>query len=322
MKVYGFITAALASLALLGSPAARAQAWPAKPITMIVPQGAGGSTDALARLVGQALGTRLGQTVVIDNRAGAGGVLGATAAAKAAPDGYTLLFGSSTTTAANAFLYTSFPGDPLKIFVPLALVADAPFVFVVPTTSPVKSMHDLVAAAKATPGKLNYGYGTSSGLICTELLKSVAGLEITKVPYRSSAQALTDLMSGQLDVICEPLSTSGPNAKAGRLRILALTGKTRSSLAPDIPTVAEAGVPGMSYTAWIGVYAPAGLPPELATKLGGELLAVLKEPGFAEKVRGIGFDPRPGDAEALAELHRAEMKSVAATVKAADIKPE
>jgi tripartite-type tricarboxylate transporter receptor subunit TctC len=183
-------------------------------------------------------------------------------------------------------------------------------------------MHDLVAAAKAAPGKLNYGYGTSSGLICTELLKSVAGIDLAKVPYRSSAQALTDLISGQLDVICEPLVTSGPNAKAGRLRILALTGKTRSSLAPEIPTVAEVGVPGMSYTAWLGMYAPAGLPPEVATRLRAELLAIVQDPAFAEKVRAIGLDPHPGDAEALAELHRAEIKSVAATVKAADIKPE
>ena len=201
------------------------------------------------RAVAPLLGERLGQTVVLDNRAGAGGVLGVSALAQAPADGYTLLFGSSTTVAANAFLYASFPVDPLKDLVPLALVADAPFVIVVAGSSPIKSVRELVAAAKASPGKLNYGFGTSSGLLCMELLKHAAGIDITKVPYKASAQALTDLIGGQLDVLCEPLSSSAPNAKAGRLRILAGTGAQRSSLAAETETVGEAGVKGMVYSA-------------------------------------------------------------------------
>jgi tripartite-type tricarboxylate transporter receptor subunit TctC len=322
MKVLSRYLASLCFAALLSSNATWAQTWPSKPIQMIVPQGAGGSTDALARLLGKALGERLGQTVVIDNRAGAGGVLGLTAAAKAPADGYTILLGSNTTMAANAFLYANFPLDPLKDFVPLALAADAPFFFVVPANSPLKSIRDLVAAAKAAPGKLNYGSGTSSALLCMEFFKVAAGVDLTRVPYKSSAQALTDLIAGQLDVTCEPVSTSQPNVKAGRLRALGQTGPQRSPLVPDIETVAELGVKGMAYTAWVAFYAPAGVPKEISSRLSNELLAILKDPAIAEKVRAIGFAPLPGDPEVLAATHRAEMASVAAAVKAAGIKAE
>jgi len=307
---------------LLHPVAGTAQSWPSKPLQLIVPQGAGGSTDNLARLVAQALGERLGQNVVIDNRAGAGGVLGVAAAGRAAPDGYTLLVGSNTTVAANAFLYASFPFDPLKELTPLAMAADAPFALVVPAASPLKSVGDLVKAAKAAPGKLNYGSGTSSALLCTELFKAAAGVDLRRVPYKSSAQALTDLMGGQLDVVCEPLSTSLPNVRAGRLRALAQTGAQRSPSAPDLETVTESGVKGVAYTAWIAFYAPAGLPKDVNARLSNELFSVLSNPAVMEKIRGIGFDPRPGNAESLAAVHRAEMASVAATVKGAGIKAE
>jgi tripartite-type tricarboxylate transporter receptor subunit TctC len=300
---------------------ATAQSWPSKPLQLIVPQGAGGSTDNLARLVAQALGERLGQNVVVDNRAGAGGVLGVAAAAKAAPDGYTLLIGSNTTVAANAFLYASFPVDPLKDLVPLAMAADAPFALVVPAGSPLKSVGDLVRAAKAAPGKLNYGSGTSSALLCAELFKAAAGVDLRRVPYKTSAQALTDLIGGHLDVICEPLSTSLPNVRAGRLRALAQTGAERSPSAPDLETVAES-VKGVAYTAWVAFYAPAGLPKDVATRLGNELFTIVNNPAVMDRIRAIGFDPRPGNAESLAAVHRAEMASVAATVKAAGIKAE
>jgi tripartite-type tricarboxylate transporter receptor subunit TctC len=320
--LYRILLGLLATAGSIVSMPAAAQTWPSKPVQLIVPQGGGGSTDALARLLAPLLGERLGQTVVIDNRAGAGGVLGVSTLAKAPADGYTLLFGSSTTVAANAFLYASFPIDPLKDLVPLALAADAPFVIVVPGSSPSKSLRELVATAKASPGKLNYGFGTSSGLLCMELLKSAAGIDIAKVPYKASAQALTDLIGGQLDVVCEPLSSSAPNAKAGRLRILAGTGTQRSSLAPELETVGEAGVKGMAYSAWVGFFAPAGVPRDVSAKLGRELTAILKDPAVQDKMRAISWEPRPGDAEALAELLRAEMKAIAATVKAAGIKAE
>lgn len=325
MKMLKSLNLVLSSLTLVVGASlqpALAQTWPSRSITMIVPQGAGGSTDAVARLVGQALGERLGHTVIVDNRAGAGGVLGVVAAVKAPADGYTILIGSNTTVAANAFLYKNYPLDPLKDFVPLALAADAPFVFVVPESSPIKSVRDLVAAAKAAPGKLNYGSGTSSAQLCTEFFNAAAGIHLVRVPYKASAQALTDLMSGQLDVICEPLSSSLPNIKAGRLRALAQTGARRSSLAPDMETVAEAGVKGMAYTAWVGFFAPAGVPKEISGRLSSELLTVLKNPAVMEKIRSIGFGPLPGGPDVLATTHRAEMSSVAATVKAAGITAE
>jgi len=312
----------LGLLALSGFGSALAQAWPAKPIQMIVPQGAGGTTDALARLVGLALAERLGQQVVIDNRTGAGGVIGVAAAAKAPADGYTLLIGSNTTLAANAYLYASFPGDPLKDFVPVALAADAPFALLVPSASPFKTVKDLVAAAKARPGTLNYGSGTSSALLCSELFKTAAGVDIAKVPYKASPQALTDLIGGQLQVLCEPLSTAMPNVRAGRLRALALTGARRSSLVPELETVAEAGVPGMDYSAWIGFFVASATPKDIAARLSGELLKVLNDPGFGDKIRAIGMEPRTLDAEALGALHRAEMIKIANIVKAAGIKAE
>lgn len=299
-----------------------AQAWPSKPIQMIVPQGAGGTTDSLARMVGAALAERLGQPVVIDNRAGAGGVIGVAAAGKAPADGYTFIIGSNTTLAANAFLYASFPGDPVKDFAPLALAADAPFALMVPASSAFKSVKDLIAAAKTKPGSLNYGYGTSSALLCSELFKTSAGVDITKVPYKASPQALTDLIGGQLQVLCEPLSTGMPNVRAGRLRALALTGARRSSLVPDLETVAEAGVPSMDYSAWIGFFIASATPKDIVARLSSELLKVLNDPAFADKIRGIGMEPRTLDAEALGALHRSEMNKIAAIVKTAGIKAE
>lgn len=322
MKTLHRTIALVCCAAILPFGAAWGQTWPAKPIQMIVPQGAGGSTDSLARLLAQALGDRLGQPVVVDNRAGAGGTLGVTAAAKAAPDGYTILLGSSTTVAANTFLYRGFSTDPVKEFVPLALAAEAPFAFVVSATSPHKTLSDLVAAAKAAPGTLNYGAGTSSALLCTELFKLRAGIDLLKVPYKASPQALTDLIGGQIQVVCEPLSSSLPNIRAGRLRALAQTGANRSQLAPEIPTTAEAGVAGMEYTAWIGLFAHAGVSKDIVARLSTTLANIVNEPAIMEKIRGIGFEPRPGDAEAMASVHRTELAKVGQVVKAAGIKAE
>lgn len=322
MKILKLGLAVLSLIALAPIDSARAQTWPARPIQLIIPQGAGGSTDAAGRMVAQALAERLGQAVVIDNRAGANGGIGVAAAAKAPADGYSFLLGSNTTMAANTFLYKNYPVDPLKDFVPLALAANADFLLAVPAASPYKTVKDLIAAAKAAPGKLNYGSGTGSALLCGELLKAAAGVNIVNVPYKSSAQGLTDLIGGQLDLICEPLSSSQPHIRAGRLRALALANSRRTRLAPELETAVEAGVPGMHYSAWIGFYAPAAMPKDIAARLSGELLKILRDPAIADKLRGIGFDAYPLDPEAFAALHRAEMTSLAAVVKAAGIKAE
>ena len=323
MKILRYIWCLAGFTVLVVFNPAHGQFWPAaKPISMVVPAGAGGVTDGVARVIAQWLTERLGQSVVVDNRAGAGGMLGVTLASKAKPDGYTLMIGTNTTMAANVHLFKNHPVDPLKDFVPLALLVDTPFVLLVPANSPYKRVGDLVAAAKAAPGKLNYGSGTSSALLCSELLKSIAGIDLVKVPYKASPQALTDLMGGQIDVLCEPLASSQGNMSTGRVRALALTGATRSGLAPDLETVTEAGFPGMDYGAWIGFWAPAGLTKEIQTRLSNEILASLKDPEVLKKIRGLGSDPRPTGPDAFAALQRAEMTKVGAVVKAANIAAE
>ncbi|MGB3071309.1 MAG: tripartite tricarboxylate transporter substrate binding protein [Ottowia sp.] len=299
------------AVALGGSSAALAQSdWPNKPIQFVVPAGAGGTTDIVARALGQALGERLGQSVVIDNRAGAGGITGVTYAAKARPDGYTVVVGTNTTLAANLFLYKSFQIDPVKDFAPVAAVVDTPFALMVPANSPYKSVSELIAAAKAKPGKLNYGSGTSSALLCTEMLKRLAGIDIVRVNYKASPQALGDLMAGEIDLVCEPLASGLANLNSGRLRTLAVTGEKRSSLAPNLPTVAESGVPGMNYSAWIGLWAPAGTPKEIVSRLTTEVLASLKDPEVQRKMTAASSTTRLEGAEALHAAQQAEIDKI------------
>ena len=299
------------AVALGWSGAALAQPdWPTKPILFVVPAGAGGTTDIIARALGQALGERLGQPVVIDNRAGAGGITAVTFAAKARADGYTAVVGTNTTMAANLFLYKSFQIDPVKDFTPIAMVVDTPFALMVPSNSPYKSVSELIAAARAKPGKLNYGSGTSSALLCTEMLKRLAGIDIVRVNYKASPQALADLMAGEIDVVCEPLASGLANINNGRLRTLALTGEKRSSLAPNLPTVAESGLPGMNYSAWIGLWAPAGTPQEIISRLTAEVITSLKDPEVQRKMTGASSTTRPEGAEALHAAQQAEIDKI------------
>ncbi|GMV54705.1 MAG: hypothetical protein AMXMBFR6_05100 [Betaproteobacteria bacterium] len=295
--------------------------YPSKPIKMIVPQGAGGSTDILARLVAQKLGEALGQSVVVENRPGAGGIVGVDAAAKSAPDGYTILFGSSTTMAANVSLYSKIPFDPVKDFAPIAMTAAAYFTFIVPPSQPIKNMQELVALAKSKPGQLNFGSGTGSAQICTEMLKSLAGINLTVVPYRSSPQALNDLLAGQLQGLCEPLTTSVPNAKAGKVRMLAVTSAKRTSMAPELPPVADT-VPGFEYIAWVAFFAPAGTPKEITQRLSAELVKLLKNPDNIERIKGIGFEPIPGGQEELAAALKTEIARLGKVIREAGIKAD
>lgn len=308
---------AIALLALGAITNVHAQgAWPNKPIQLVVPAGAGGVTDIVARAIAQALGDRLGQTVVVENRPGAGGITGVTYAAKARPDGYTVVIGTNTTMAANVFLYKSFQLDPIKDFTPIAMIVDTPFALLVPAGSPHKTLQNLIDAARANPGKLNYGSGTSSALICTEMLKSIAKVDIVRVNYKASPQALTDLTGGHLDVVCEPLASglahsstaTGPNA--GRLRTLVVTSLKRSALAPEIPTADESGVPGLEYSAWIGLWAPAGLPKDIASRLTAEVQASLKDPEVQRKMTAAGSTPRPEGPEAQNDAQRNEIQKL------------
>lgn len=316
--------AGAALLALVQAPQALAQGaqgWPNKPIRLVVPLAAGGGTDIAARVVAQALSESLGQQVVVDNKPGAGGVIGVAEAAKAAPDGYTFVIGSTTTMAANMWLYKSVSFDPLKDFVPLALLGTIEFAFVVPATSKVTTLRELISTAKAQPGKLSYGFGSSAALICGELFNMAAGTDIVKVPYRGTPQSLTDLVADRIQLLCEPLGTSLPFIRDGKLRALAVTGTARDSKAPEIPTMAEAGLK-FEYHTWAGFFATAGTPPAIVQRLAAELVKTQSQPAVAERVRASGFIPKVLGPQEFGALHRTDYARIEKIIKDAGIKPE
>ncbi|GMV56401.1 MAG: hypothetical protein AMXMBFR6_22060 [Betaproteobacteria bacterium] len=307
---------------LFGAALAQAQAYPNRPLRMIVPQGAGGGTDILARFVAQKVSEGFGQQVVIENRPGAGGIIGVEAAAKAPADGYTLMIGSNTTMAANVGLYAKLPFDPVRDFTPLAMAAAAHFVIAVHPSVPATNMAELIALARSKPGQLNVGFGTSSAQICGEMLKSMAGMPVTMVPYRSSPQALNDLLAGQVQMICEPLATSAPHAKAGKLKLLAIASPKRSVLAPELAPVSDT-VPGFDYVAWVAFYAPAGMPRDVHARLSGEIFKILSNPDNIEKIKAIGgFEPMPAGPDELARVQKADIVRLTKIIKEAGIKAE
>ena len=283
------LVAGLLALPLL----ATAQAWPAKPIRLVVPLPAGGATDLLARSIAQRLGQGLGQTVVVDNKAGAGGTLGSGDVAKAAPDGHTLLIATSSTHAIAPHLNPSLAYKVEADFTPVAHVANAPNLVLVTNGLPVKDIKELIAHAKARPGQLNYassGNGTIVHLT-SEAFKSQAGLFITHIPYRGTALSIPDLVSGKVHLLFDSVVSGLPHVKDGKLKALAITSRTRSALVPDIPTVAESGLPGFESTTWFGIYAPKGLPADITAKLNAELNAAMKAPEVAERLARLGAEP-------------------------------
>ncbi|MFO1316482.1 MAG: tripartite tricarboxylate transporter substrate binding protein [Burkholderiales bacterium] len=276
--------AALAALAHAQAP------YPAKPIRIVVPFPAGGTTDILARAVAQKLTEATGQSAVVDNRPGAGGNIGAELVAKSAPDGYTLLMGTVGTHAINASLYPKMPYDHVRDFAPVILVAGVPNVLVVNPSVPANSVQELIAYMKANPGKVNFassGAGTSIHL-AGELFKTMTGVQMTHVPYKGSAPALADLVGGQVQIMFDNLPSALPQIKAGRLRALAVTSAQRSSALPDVPTVAESGIPGFEASSWFGLLAPAGTPKEVVAKLNGEVAKWLATPEAKEKLAAQG----------------------------------
>ena len=312
---------AFAVAALAGATLAQAQAWPSKPIRLIVPLAPGGGTDIAARVVALYLSEALGQPVLVDNRVGANGVVGVELASKAAPDGYTLVVGSSTTMAANNFLYKNPTVEPLRDFVPLAMLGTIDFALMVPASSPVKTIKDLIATAKATPGKLSYGFGSSAALLCGEILNNTAGISIVKVPYKGSPQSLVDLAGERIDLVCDPLGTSLPLIKAGKLRALAVTSSRRNGLAMDVPTMAEAGLP-MAHETWAGFFAPARTPPEIVQRLSTELVKIMSRPDAQAKIIDTGFIPRQMGSQEFAATHRADYVRMEKMIKQAGISPE
>ncbi|MGK2900862.1 MAG: Bug family tripartite tricarboxylate transporter substrate binding protein [Burkholderiaceae bacterium] len=316
------LASALAIGCALLATAVHAQDFPNRPLRLIVPQGPGGGSDVGARIVAERLARALGQPIVVENRPGAGGVIGVDAAAKSAPDGYTMVLGSNTTMAANVSLYSKLPFDPVRDFAPLAITFAASFGIVVHPSVPVTNLKELVALAKARPGQLNFGSGTSSAQICAEMFKFAAGIDLAYVPYRGSPQALADLLSGQVQLICDPLATALPLVKSGKLRMLAVTSPRRSTFAPDMPTMAEAGVPNVEYTAWLGLFVPSATPREIRARLSSELMKVLRQPETADALAKAGLDPLVLGPEEALDYWKADIERQAVVIKRAGMKVE
>lgn len=285
------LLAAAATLAVAGTAAAQG-AFPSKPINIIVPFSAGGTTDILARIVGQYLGEELGQPVIIDNRPGAGGNIGGMAASRAAADGYTLFMGTVGTHAINAALYSKMPFDPIKDFAPLTRVATVPNLLVANPAQPFKNVKELIAYAKANPGRVNFGSSGSGSSVhlSGELFKSMAKVDMVHVPYKGSAPAMTDLLGNQISVMFDNMPSAIQHVRSGKLRPLAVTTAKRSRELPDVPTIAEAGVPGYEATSWFGMWAPAKTPADVQQKIYTALVKVLKNPAVIKKIEDQGGD--------------------------------
>jgi len=305
-------------LALAAAPFAFAQAWPSKPIHFVVPYPAGGPVDSVARLLGQKVGERLQQPIIVENKPGAGGNIGADSVAKAAADGYTILMGAVATHAINPTLYASIPYDAAKDFAPITQVASTPNVLVVHPSLPVHSVAELVAYARKNPGKLNFGSGSSgsAGHLAGELMKSMAGIDMTHVPYKGAAPAMQDLVAGRLDLMFDNLASAQGQIRAGTVRALAVTTAKRSALAPDIPTIGESGLPGFDISTWFGVFAPGATPASIVSRLHDEFAAALASADVREKMLALGAEPVTSSPKEFAAFIESEARKYARLVKA------
>jgi tripartite-type tricarboxylate transporter receptor subunit TctC len=310
-------------IALAAGPAF-GQNYPVRAVRVVVPFAAGGGTDIVARTVAAALGERLGQNFLVDNRPGAAGAIGAELAARSAPDGYTLLMGSSGPMVLNPLLNPKLSYDPLRDFTPVVLVTTMPFLTVVHPSLPARSVKELIALARARPGQLNYaspGSGSSTHL-AMELFKAMARIEIVHVPYKGVAPAATDLISGQVQVLTGDLSTLLPHVNAGKVRALAITGARRSALLHDMPTFAEAGVPGYEASGWFGLLAPAGTPAAIVQRINGESVKGLAVPDIRKRLAGLGGEVAGGTSDDFATHLRRETDKWAKVVRTLKLKPD
>jgi tripartite-type tricarboxylate transporter receptor subunit TctC len=315
MKFAKIATATI--LGLLLASFAHAQAWPAKPIRFVVPFPPAGTTDIVARAVAEKLSARLGQPIVIENKPGAGGNIGSEAVSKSAPDGYAFLVATVGTHAINSSLYSKLPYDPVKDFTPVVLLASVPNVVIVNPEVPAKSVRELIDLAKSKPGALNFassGNGTSIHL-SGELFKAMAGIDMQHVPFNGSGPANLAMVSGTVQVGFDNLPSCIGQIRGGKLRALAVTSAVRSAALPDIPTVAEAGLPGFDASSWFALYAPAGTPKDIVARLASEIDAVLRNPEMKEKLAGYGANAEGGTPEALGAHARAETIKWAKVVK-------
>ncbi len=297
---------------------AQGSAYPRGPVTLVVPFPAGGPTDAMARLLAQRLGDRLGQQVLIDNKGGAGGSIAAEAVAKAVPDGQTLFFGTTGTMAINPSLYSKLRYDPVKDFAPVSLMATTMNVLVVNPEVPARNLDELIKLAKSKPDTLSYGSAGngSSNHLSGELLRSSAGLQISHIPYKGSAPALVDLLGGRLTMMFDTIAQQTGNISSGKLRALAVTGPKRSPLLPDVPTAQEAGLKDFDVTIWFGVLAPAGTPSSVVERLSKEIAAVMNSDDMKKRMQNDGAEARPSSPAEFAGLIRSDMAKWTPIVKA------
>jgi len=303
---------------------ALAETWPTRPIRFIVPFAPGGGGDVVGRIIGQRMSEQLGKPLVIDNRAGGGGTLGCELAAKAAPDGYTLLLGNVGPIAVGPALYPKLAYDPVRDFAPVTMIASFPNLLVANPGLPFKTVPELVAYAKSRPGALNFasaGAGTSTHL-AGELFKSVAGIDVVHVPYKGGAAAMTDIIAGQVAYYFGTMPSSMPLAKAGKLRALAVTSLTRSPAAPEVPTIAESGYPKFETAAWYGLMFPAGTPREIIAKMNSAMLVVLALPDIRERLVHEGSEPMGSTPAQFGAYIKAEIAKWSAVVKAANLKAD
>jgi tripartite-type tricarboxylate transporter receptor subunit TctC len=310
------------TLAVLASTLAKAQDYPTKPITFVVPFAAGSGTDQMARVLAQVMGDEVKVPIVVDNRAGASGFLAAQYVAKTPADGYTVLITTNTTQSANEHLFKKLPYDPVKDFAPVSLLSKGYMLLLVRPDSPYKSVGDLIAAAKKSPGKLNFGSGSSSSRVASELLKQMAGVDMVNVPYKSNPMAITDLMGGQVDFMFADAPTALPQVEGGKLRALAVSGPKRIAAAPNIQTLDEAGVKGYDMSYWTAAYLPARTPQAVVQKLNGWLAKASATPLAKEFLAKSSQEEALSTPGQLAQFQANESSKWGRVIKAAGIQPE
>lgn len=299
-----------------------AQSFPDKPITFVVPFAAGSATDQLARAIGQAVTLSTKASVVVDNKPGANSFIGAQAAAKAKPDGYTVFITTNTTQAANEHLFKKLPYDPVKDFVPVTALGRGGQIMVVNPTLPVKDVKDFIALAKKEPGKLSFGSGSSSSRVAGEMFKQLTGTFILNIPYKSNPSAVTDLLGGQIDMMITDMATGLPQVKAGKLKALGVSTRQRSPLAPDVPTLEETGVKGYEMTYWFAAYVPAVTPPEVVARLNDILVSAARSSSAAGFYQSTGTEIFTSTPAELGRFQAAESLKWGRIIKAAGIVPE
>ena len=317
-----FLTSALAIFGLAISSQALAQTYPSNPITLVVPFAAGSGTDAVARVIAQKLAERLRQTVVVDNKPGASAQIGAVFVARAKPDGYTLLMTTNTSHSANPSLFQNLKYDPIKDFTPIVRTGELPFALVVANNLPIQSMKELIDYAKANPGKLSYATPNSTSLVASETIKQMAGISMTGVPYKSSPQAMTDVVGAQIELYVTDFGSGLAMIKADKVRVLAVTPANGSKILPNVPAVAQT-LPGFDLTSWNGIFGPAGLPKPIVDRINTEVIAILAEKEVQDRLAIVGFEVRPSASPEMFTKYVADQLALwTRLIKQAGIKPE